>query len=206
MEIKVDANTKEIKKLLKSVSPKIVTPSLVQAINTAVRGGKSSAIKATAKTTGVKQKAIRKRITGGNKGSAKANRKKLSSMLFIRTNVGIKASEALNKGALKKVQTRNSFFAEMPSGKRGIWERTGQRKTVPKQGRYKGKISSRGQGKGRPIRREPIAEILIPLHPLGTNAASRAYRKRVNEDLPKELQRQILRRVNAQAARNKRSN
>lgn len=205
MDIKIDINTAEVKKILQGVPAKIVIPSLVTAINRAARDGKSSAIKATSRATGVKQKAIRKRITGGNTGKAKANRKKLSALLFIRTNEGVKVSQALNKSALKKLQTRKSFVATMPSGHRAIFERTGEPKRAARKGRYYGKVSSRGPSKGRLIKREPISELKIPLHPVGTEAAKRAFTQRAKVTLPNELRNQIKRKLNAQAARNKRS-
>lgn len=205
MNIKIDVNAAEVQKILKGVPAKIVTPSLVTAINRAARDGKTSAIKATSRATGVKQKAIRKRITGGNTGNAKASRKRLSSLLFIRTNEGVKVSQALNKSALKKLQTRKSFVATMPSGHKAIWERNGKPKRAAKKGRYYGKVSSRGPGKGRLIKREPISELKIPLHPVGTEAAKKAFTQRAKVTLPNELKNQITRKLNAQAARNTRS-
>lgn len=201
MNVNIDVNTAQLKKIIAGVPDKIVKPALVTSINRAARDGKSAAIRATVSVTGVKRKAISKRITGA-KGNAAAKRKKPNAMIFVRTDEGVKISQAINKTSIKKFATRKSFNATMPSGHFGAFERTGKPKRAAKKGRYYGKVSSRGPGKGRPIKREPIQEIKIPLHPHGTAAAKRAFVSKAKEVLPKELKRNIERKINAQKASN----
>lgn len=195
MKIDIDGNFDEIQRIIKDIPHKIVIPSLVTAINRAARDGKSSARKALAKSTGVKQRSIKSRVSGAS-GRARANRKRTNAMVFVRTEKGVKFSAALNKGAIKKVKTRKSFVATMPSGHKSVYERTGQRKVVPKQGVYHNRIVKRGPNRGHRMRREPIDELKIPLHPVGTRAAKNAFIKRSKETLLNELTRQINRKLN----------
>lgn len=194
MNIQLKTNIADVLKAFDDISEKIATPSVIQAINTAARDGKSAATKAAINITGIKAKAIRARIKGG-KGNTLASKAKMSAVVYLNFKRGVKTSEALNKSALKKYETPDSFFVVLPSGHAAIFERTGAPKRAPKKGSYAGKKIQRGPRKGQPILREPIDEVRIPLHPHATNAANMAWQKKTDEVFERELLRQLNRRL-----------
>lgn len=211
MKVKITSNIKRFKNMVNGVPDKIVIPSVVQALNRAGRDGKRAAIRRTVSVTGVSRSVIggnkrlgnRARISGGT-GRAKATRKNLSYALFVRTEKPVKISKAFGSRSLRRLSSldRGSFFARMPdSGKASYWKRTGRPKTVPRKGRYAGSVIKTGPKAGRPITREPIEELTIPLHPHGTNAALDGFDMVSARVLPIEFQRSANKRLSKIARR-----
>lgn len=198
MNIQLKTNINDVLKSLETITEKIATPSIIQAINTSARDGKSAATKAAVAVSGVRPKAVRDRVRGG-KGATLATRKKMAAVVYLNFQRGVKSSEALTKSALKKYGTRESFFVKLPSGHAAIFERTGEQKRAPKKGTYAGRKIKRGQRKGQMLLREPIDELRIPLHPHATQAAQNAWRQRTGEVFERELIRQINRRLKSNA-------
>lgn len=194
MNIQLKTNITEVLAAFDNISEKIATPSVIQAINTAARDGKSAATKAAIAVSGVKAKAVRTRIKGAT-GNTRATRAKMSAVVYLNFQRGVKSSEALQKSALKKYGTRNSFFVKLPSGHAAIFERTGLQKRPMKKGTYAGRKIQRGPRKGQALLREPIDELRIPLHPHATQAAQAAWRTKTNDVFERELMRQLNRRL-----------
>lgn len=208
MKVKIKTNVKQVNRAIKSVPKGIVIPAAVMAINKAARDGRSEARSRMSKVTGVRRRAINKRVTGARK-SAAASRKKLNASVYIRSSIGVKASEALGKKQAKKVSIASGkaskpFYAKMASGKQGLFRRTGGAKIPTKSGSYAGRISTRGKNKGQLIEREPIESLgsqlqakepRIQLHPHGTEAARKGFFSRAKKVLPKEFNRQINRKL-----------
>lgn len=200
MKLTLSDNMPVFKASMKQVQSRIAKPAAVQAINRAGREGKSAAVKAAVSSTGMrravfsgnKRTSTKARITGA-KGKARANRKRLSLVVYVRTEKGVRFSKAFNKGSIKRISStdRKAFFATMESGKKSLFKRTGAAKRQAKKGRYAGRYATAGPRRGMPILREPITEILLPLHPFATNIIKRSFFMKAQKVLPVEFKKAV---------------
>ena len=195
MKLQLKSNIDDVLRDFAEVSEKKIPTAIVRALNTAARRGKTAATKASVAVTGFPPRLMKNRVRGVS-GNSLASKSRMSVVLYLNFEKGVKASLAIDKKKLAKFAVKNGFLVTLESGKRSIFERTGKAKRPTKSGSYKGRILKRGPRKGQLITREPIDEVRLPLHPHATRAATRAWTTTATPAFEKELVRQLTRVLN----------
>jgi len=195
-DIDVSSNADEVAAIMGRIGERIVDDARIAALNRTGASGVTQIRKDTATATGVPSKEISKRMK-----LHRASKRVRGARIFIGVLpvAAIKAGgRALANGVSYRgakgegrVKIKSGFLATMPTGHRGIFQRTGEAKRVMTKGNYQGQ------------RREPIAEVKIQIAPTARRNAERFVRvdaPRLFEDRYRhEFEFRVQREIDRQA-------